>query len=86
MIQIDEPALREGLPLHAAEREDYLAWAVGAFRLASPGSGDETQIHTHMCYGEFNDIIESIAAFDADVISDRGIPVADGAAGRLHRF
>jgi 5-methyltetrahydropteroyltriglutamate--homocysteine methyltransferase len=69
VIQIDEPALREGLPLHAAERKDYLAWAVGAFRLASSGVGDETQVHTHMCYGKFNDIIESIAAFDADVIS-----------------
>ncbi|HWG74838.1 MAG TPA: 5-methyltetrahydropteroyltriglutamate--homocysteine S-methyltransferase [Acidimicrobiales bacterium] len=69
VIQIDEPALREGLPLHAAERNDYLTWAVGAFRTASSGVRDETQIHTHMCYGEFNDIIESIAAFDADVIS-----------------
>jgi 5-methyltetrahydropteroyltriglutamate--homocysteine methyltransferase len=69
VIQIDEPALREGLPLHEGERKDYLAWAVGAFRLASAGVRDETQIHTHMCYGEFNDIISSIAAFDADVIS-----------------
>ena len=69
VIQIDEPALREGLPLHTAQREDYLTWAVGAFRLASCGVRDETQIHTHMCYGEFNDIIEAIAAFDADVIS-----------------
>ena len=69
VVQIDEPALREGLPLHAAQREEYLAWAVGAFKLASSGVRDETQIHTHMCYAEFNDIIESIAAFDADVIS-----------------
>ncbi len=69
VIQIDEPALREGLPLHAGERKDYLEWAVGAFRLASSGARDETQIHTHMCYGEFNDIIEAIVAFDADVIS-----------------
>ena len=69
VIQIDEPALREGLPLHAGERKDYLEWAVGAFKLASSGARDETQIHTHMCYGEFNDIIEAIAAFDADVIS-----------------
>ncbi|HVX21334.1 MAG TPA: 5-methyltetrahydropteroyltriglutamate--homocysteine S-methyltransferase [Acidimicrobiales bacterium] len=69
VIQIDEPALREGLPLHDDERQEYLAWAVGAFRLASSGVRDETQIHTHMCYGEFNDIIASIAAFDADVIS-----------------
>ena len=69
VVQIDEPALREGLPLHAAQRKEYLAWAVGAFKLASSGVRDETQIHTHMCYAEFNDIIESIAAFDADVIS-----------------
>jgi 5-methyltetrahydropteroyltriglutamate--homocysteine methyltransferase len=69
IIQIDEPALREGLPLHAADRKDYVAWAVGAFRLASAGVRDETQIHTHMCYGKFNEIMESIAAFDADVIS-----------------
>jgi 5-methyltetrahydropteroyltriglutamate--homocysteine methyltransferase len=69
VIQIDEPALRELLPLHAADRKHYLDWAVGAFRLASSGVRDETQIHTHMCYGEFNDIIEAIAAFDADVIS-----------------
>ncbi len=69
VVQIDEPALREGLPLHAPQRKDYLAWAVAAFKLASSGVRDETQIHTHMCYAEFNDIIESIAAFDADVIS-----------------
>jgi len=69
VIQIDEPALRELLPLHDADRKAYLAWAVGAFRLASSGVRDETQIHTHMCYAEFNDIIEAIAAFDADVIS-----------------
>jgi 5-methyltetrahydropteroyltriglutamate--homocysteine methyltransferase len=69
VIQIDEPALREGLPLHKADHKDYLAWAVAAFRLASAGVRDETQIHTHMCYCDFNDVIESIAAFDADVIS-----------------
>jgi 5-methyltetrahydropteroyltriglutamate--homocysteine methyltransferase len=69
VIQIDEPALREGLPLHKAEHKDYLAWAIAAFRLASSGVRDETQIHTHMCYCDFNDVIESIAAFDADVIS-----------------
>jgi 5-methyltetrahydropteroyltriglutamate--homocysteine methyltransferase len=69
VVQIDEPALREGLPLRKAEREEYLTWAVGAFRLASSGARDETQIHTHMCYGEFDDIIEQIAALDADVIS-----------------
>ncbi|MPY69109.1 MAG: 5-methyltetrahydropteroyltriglutamate--homocysteine S-methyltransferase [Alphaproteobacteria bacterium] len=68
-IQIDEPALREGLPLRRDERDDYLGWAVGCFRLAAAGAADETQIHTHMCYCEFNDIMPSIAALDADVIS-----------------
>jgi 5-methyltetrahydropteroyltriglutamate--homocysteine methyltransferase len=69
MIQIDEPAIREGLPLRRDRWDEYLGWAVDAFRLASCGVRDETQIHTHMCYSEFNEIIESIAALDADVIS-----------------
>jgi 5-methyltetrahydropteroyltriglutamate--homocysteine methyltransferase len=69
IIQIDEPALREGLPLRRGDWEDYLAWAAGAFRLSASVVKDETQIHTHMCYCEFNDIIGSIAALDADVIS-----------------
>jgi len=69
MIQIDEPALREGLPLRRADQADYLAWAVDAFRIASSGVPDETQIHTHMCYAEFGEIIGAIAAMDADVIS-----------------
>ncbi|WP_029631542.1 5-methyltetrahydropteroyltriglutamate--homocysteine S-methyltransferase [Zavarzinella formosa] len=69
VIQIDEPALREGLPLRRADWAPYLRWAVDAFRLAAGGAKDETQIHTHMCYCEFNDIIDSIAALDADVIS-----------------
>ncbi|WP_051388536.1 5-methyltetrahydropteroyltriglutamate--homocysteine S-methyltransferase [Hyphomicrobium nitrativorans] len=69
IIQIDEPALREGLPLRHADWEAYLAWAVDCFRLAAAGAGTETQIHTHMCYCEFNDIMPSIAALDADVIS-----------------
>lgn len=69
VIQIDEPALREGLPLHIAEREAYLTNAVKAFRLTYAGTRDETQIHTHMCYSEFNDIIHHIAAMDADVIT-----------------
>lgn len=69
IIQIDEPAIREGLPLRKADWSMYLRWAVDAFRLASSGVKDETQIHTHMCYSEFNDIIHSIAAMDADVIS-----------------
>ncbi len=69
IIQIDEPALREGLPLRHADWESYLQWAVEAFKLASSGVQDETQIHTHMCYSEFNDIIENIAKLDADVIT-----------------
>ena len=69
IIQIDEAALREGLPLRRAEWGEYLAWAVDAFRIAANGVADETQIHTHMCYSEFNDIIDSIAAMDADVIT-----------------
>jgi 5-methyltetrahydropteroyltriglutamate--homocysteine methyltransferase len=69
MIQIDEAALREGLPLRKSEWQTYLDWAVEAFRLCSSGVRDETQIHTHMCYSEFNDIIGAIAAMDADVIS-----------------
>jgi len=69
VIQIDEPAFREGLPLREAERAAYLRWAVACFGLAAGVAGDATQIHTHMCYSEFNDIIGSIAAMDADVIS-----------------
>jgi 5-methyltetrahydropteroyltriglutamate--homocysteine methyltransferase len=69
IIQIDEAALREGLPLRRAEWQDYLDWAVRCFRVTANGVANETQIHTHMCYSEFNDIIESIAAMDADVIT-----------------
>ena len=69
MIQIDEAALREGLPLRTSEWKTYLDWAVDSFRLCSSGVRDETQIHTHMCYSEFNDIIDAIGAMDADVIS-----------------
>ena len=68
-IQIDEPAFREGLPLRQQQWDTYLDWAVECFRLASSGVRNETQIHTHMCYSEFNDIIEAIADMDADVIS-----------------
>ncbi|RBO53843.1 5-methyltetrahydropteroyltriglutamate--homocysteine S-methyltransferase [Rhodovulum sp. BSW8] len=68
-IQIDEPALREGLPLRRADWAGYLAWAIDAFRLTASGVRNDTQIHTHMCYSEFNDIIEHIARMDADVIS-----------------
>lgn len=69
MIQIDEPALREGLPLKESEHANYLRWAVDCFKVSANAVGNETQIHTHMCYSEFNDIIEHIAALDADVIT-----------------
>ena len=69
IIQIDEPALREGLPLKKGKWKNYLDWSVECFRIASSVVKDETQIHTHMCYGEFDDIMESIAALEADVIS-----------------
>ena len=69
IIQIDEAAFREGLPLRKAAWQGYLDWATDAFRLTASGVRDETQIHTHMCYSEFNDVIESIAAMDADVIT-----------------
>lgn len=69
VIQIDEPAIREGLPLRKENWPAYLDWAVTAFRISASGVKDETQIHTHMCYSEFNDMIDSIAAMDADVIT-----------------
>ncbi|SES38579.1 5-methyltetrahydropteroyltriglutamate--homocysteine S-methyltransferase [Psychrobacillus sp. OK032] len=69
MIQVDEPALREGLPLNSEKRDDYLNAAVYAFKLATASVKDVTQIHTHMCYSEFSGIIDSISALDADVIS-----------------
>jgi len=69
VIQIDEPALREGLPLKKDQWQAYLDWTVFAFRVCANGVADETQIHTHMCYSEFNDIIQSIADLDADVIT-----------------
>lgn len=69
IIQIDEPAIREGLPLRKEEWANYLDWAVKAFRISASGVKDDTQIHTHMCYSEFNDIIQNIADMDADVIT-----------------
>ncbi len=69
IIQIDEAALREGLPLRKSQWKEYLDWAVGAFKIAANGVSDQTQIHTHMCYSEFNDIISSIAEMDTDVIT-----------------
>jgi 5-methyltetrahydropteroyltriglutamate--homocysteine methyltransferase len=69
MIQVDEPAIREGLPLRRGNWANYLRWAVDGFRLASAGVRDETQIHTHMCYADFGDILPAVAAMDADVLS-----------------
>jgi len=69
VIQIDEPAFREGLPLRKRDWAAYLDWAVRAFKITAAAVADETQIHTHMCYSEFNDILPSIAALDADVIT-----------------
>lgn len=69
VIQVDEPAFREGLPLRRADWASYLGWAVACFRLASAGVRDDTAIHTHMCYSEFNDIMDAIASMDADAIS-----------------
>ena len=69
VIQIDEPAIREAMPLKKAQWDEYLAWACEAFRLSSTGAEDSTQIHTHMCYSEFNDILPAIASMDADVIT-----------------
>ena len=69
IIQIDEPALREGLPLKKSNQFDYLAWAVNCFKLASSSVSDDIQIHTHMCYAEFNEIMDAIIKLDADVIS-----------------
>jgi 5-methyltetrahydropteroyltriglutamate--homocysteine methyltransferase len=68
-IQVDEPAIREGLPLRRAQAAEYLRWAVDAFRLATAGARDDTQIHTHMCYSEFGDILAAVARMDADVVS-----------------
>jgi 5-methyltetrahydropteroyltriglutamate--homocysteine methyltransferase len=86
VIQIDEPALREGLPLRAADREAYLGWAVESFRIASSGVRDVTQIHTHMCYSEFNDIVAAIAAMDADVLSIESARSRMELLGTFHAF
>lgn len=68
MIQVDEPAIREGLPLRKSDWKEYLSWAVDCFRLATAGVKDETQIHTHMCYSEFSDIVEAVEAMDSDAL------------------
>ncbi|MGD9897336.1 MAG: 5-methyltetrahydropteroyltriglutamate--homocysteine S-methyltransferase [Candidatus Methylacidiphilaceae bacterium] len=83
VIQIDEPALREGLPLRRSDWPAYLTWAVEAFRLSASVVDDSTAIHTHMCYSEFNDIIDAIAALDADVIS---IEASRSGMELLHAF
>ena len=83
IIQIDEPALREGLPLRRGDRAAYLGWAIDCFRLAASGVADTTQVHTHMCYAEFEDIMPAIAALDADVIS---IETSRSAMGLLEAF
>ena len=69
VIQVDEPALRELLPLRKADQAGYLDWSVGSFRLATAGAADTTQIHTHLCYSEFGVIIDAIDGLDADVTS-----------------
>jgi 5-methyltetrahydropteroyltriglutamate--homocysteine methyltransferase len=86
IIQIDEPALREGLPLRRKQWQDYLKWAVQSFRLASSGVADETQIHSHMCYSEFNDILEAIAEMDADVIAIEASRSQMELLGAFHRY
>jgi 5-methyltetrahydropteroyltriglutamate--homocysteine methyltransferase len=72
VIQIDEPAIREGLPLHREHHAEYLSWAVEAFRLASAGAGADTRIHTHMCYSDLDDIIDAVTEMDADVLLVEG--------------
>ena len=69
IIQIDEPALREGLPLRSAAQSEYLAWATRAFRLASSSAASATQVHTHMCYAELAEVLDVVAALDVDVAS-----------------
>ncbi|GGL02155.1 5-methyltetrahydropteroyltriglutamate--homocysteine methyltransferase [Sphaerisporangium melleum] len=87
IVQVDEPALRELMPLRAAGRAEYLAWAVGAYRRATSGAGERTQIHTHLCYSEASEIVEAIDALDADVTSVESarsqgrLPAEPGVAG-----
>ena len=86
LIQIDEAALREGLPLRRADQDDYVRWAIDAFRLTAARAQPQTQIHTHMCYSEFGEMIEHIARLDADVISIEASRSGDGAARGLPRL
>jgi len=83
VIQVDEPALRETLPLRLDDRAQYLSWAVCAFRLATSGVRDDTQIHTHMCYAEFADVMDAIVSLDADVISLEAARSGMSIAGQL---
>lgn len=69
VVQVDEPAIRELLPLRKEQQPDYLKWAVGSFRLATSGAENKVQIHTHMCYSEFNELIDTVSNLDADVTS-----------------
>jgi 5-methyltetrahydropteroyltriglutamate--homocysteine methyltransferase len=90
IIQVDEPALRELMPLRRADRDAYLAWAVDAYRRATAGAGDRTQIHTHLCYSDADQILAAIDALDADVTSiesarSRGRILAEPAVGRFGR-
>ena len=89
IIQVDEPALREPLPLRTKHKAGYLAWAVAAFRLATTGVADSTQIHTHLCYSEFGEVIGAIAALDADVTtieaSRSNMEVLDDLCDRLRQ-
>src|SRR3990172_3890615 len=86
VIQVDEPALREGLPLKPERWEEYLSWAVDAFRLATGGARDETQVHTHMCYAEFGDIMPAIDGLNADVILIENARSGDETLQELTRF
>ncbi len=86
VIQIDEPALREGLPLRQSDWTGYLAWAVPCFRLSASGVRDDTQVHTHMCYADFNEIIEAISDLDADVISIENSRSDAELLGAFHAF
>ncbi|MBT0773964.1 5-methyltetrahydropteroyltriglutamate--homocysteine S-methyltransferase [Kineosporia sp. J2-2] len=85
VIQVDEPALREGLPLRAADRAAYLGWATRAFRLATSGVRDDTQIHTHMCYAEFGEILSAVVDLDTDVLSVEAARSHMAVAGDLSR-
>jgi 5-methyltetrahydropteroyltriglutamate--homocysteine methyltransferase len=84
VVQVDEPALRELLPLRATQRQAYLDWAVGAFRLATGGAAVATQVHTHLCYSEFGDVMDAIAALDADVTTVEAARSKMEVLGDLH--